>query len=78
MPLYTLLNKKTQTIETVIMSYSDMMTITDSIQGTHEYVPAPLNLVSGHGTITGKIDSGFNDVLHRIKSANKGSTIQTK
>lgn len=78
MPLYTLLNKKTQAIETVTMSYDDMKTITDSIQGTHEYVPAPLNMVSGHGSIAGGIDSGFNDVLHRIKSANKGSTIETK
>ena len=78
MPLYTLLNKTTQEIQTIIMSYEDMMSITDPIQGTHKYVPAPLNMVSGHGTLAGRIDSGFNDVLHRIKSSNRGSTIETK
>ena len=40
-------------------------------------VSAPA-IVSGTGSTTGKIDSGFNDVLTRVKKANRGSNIQTK
>jgi hypothetical protein len=35
-------------------------------------------IVTGTGSITGKIDNGFNDVLTRVKKANIGSNIQTK
>ncbi len=40
-------------------------------------VAAPL-IVSGVGTVLGTVDSGFNDVLQKIKSHHRHSTIVTK
>jgi hypothetical protein len=76
MPLYTLENTKTGELETMTCSYDEMKSLVSS--GKYTYVPGAPRIVSGTGTITGKIDSGFNDVLTRIKKANRGSTIQTK
>ena len=48
------------------------------VEVEYEYIPGAPMIVSGTGTLVGKIDSGFNDVLTRVKKANRGSTIQTK
>lgn len=76
MPTYNLKNNKTGKIENVLCSYNEMRDMVDS--GEYEYIPGAPMIVSGTGTLVGKIDSGFNDVLTRIKKANRGSTIQTK
>lgn len=76
MPTYDLKNNKTGKTENVLCSYDEMRSMVDS--GEYTYIPGVLQIVSGTGTLVGKIDSGFNDVLTRIKKANRGSTIQTK
>ena len=76
MPLYTLENKKTGEIETFTCSYQEMKDLVES--GKYDYIPGAPRIVSGVGSLTGHIDSGFNDVLTKIKKNNRGSKIETK
>ena len=46
--------------------------------GSYRMIISAPAIVSGTGSTTGKIDNGFNDVLTRVKKANRGSNIQTK
>ena len=46
--------------------------------GSYRMLVSAPAIVSGTGSTTGKIDNGFNDVLTRVKKANRGSNIQTK
>ena len=46
--------------------------------GSYKMLVSAPAIVSGTGSVAGRIDNGFNDVLTRVKKANRGSNIQTK
>ena len=79
MPTYTveyLKGKNKGTVSDVLMKYEEVKQLEK--KGQLRIIPSAPMIVSGVGSVTGRIDNGFNDVLKGIKKANRGSTIQTK
>lgn len=79
MPIYTveyLKGKNKGVTEDITCSYDDLQELKKS--GKLKLIPTMPKIVSGRGTLTGGIDSGFNDVLKTIKKNNRGSNIETK
>lgn len=78
MALYTFRNKITEEEYEFSMNMSDYDAFVEELGDEWERVFVPLNIVSGRLNV-GRIDDGFNDVLHRIKSGSgRGHTINTK
>lgn len=76
MPSYTFEHKETGELMDLICSYDEAMTIDKD--GEYKLLPCSPMIVSGTGTVLGKVDNGFNDVLQKVKSNHYGSNILTK
>ena len=73
MPSYTIYNSKTKTSEDVLMSYSELEALLEANPHLSQQLSAP-KIVSGVDGLR-RIDSGFKDLLKRIKKNNRKSTI---
>jgi hypothetical protein len=76
MPTYTFEHLKTGETHTTLCTWKEAEELVNS--GEYRMLPSAPMIVRGTGSVLGKIDSGFNDVLLKAKSAHKGSTIETK
>jgi len=74
MPTYNFYNKKTK------KEYTDLMTISEMeefIKQQHIILlpPTRMNIVSGVGTLDGKADSGWKEVLSKVSEAHPASNL---
>ena len=74
MPTYNFYNKKTK------KKYTDLMTISDMekfIKQKHITLlpPTRMNIVSGTGTLDGKTDNGWKEVLSKVSEAHPASNL---
>ena len=76
MPTYSFEHIKTGDTMTTFCTWEESQEVIKD--GRYRMLVSAPAIVSGTGSTTGKIDNGFNDVLTRVKRANRGSTIQTK
>lgn len=76
MPTYSFENIETGDTMTTFCTWEEAQEVIKD--GRYKMLVSAPAIVSGTGSTTGKIDSGFNDVLTRVKKANRGSNIQTK
>jgi hypothetical protein len=76
MPTYSFEHIKTGDTMTTFCTWEESQEVIKD--GRYRMLVSAPAIVSGTGSTTGKIDNGFNDVLTRVKKANRGSTIQTK
>jgi hypothetical protein len=76
MPTYSFENISTGETLTTLCTWKEAKKLVDD--GEYKMLLSAPRTVSGTGTVVGKIDNGFNDVLKRIKSANYRSSIRTK
>jgi hypothetical protein len=77
MPTYTLRNIKTSNEWDVICSYDELQTILDETSDVVRVLSAP-KIVTGVGTLHGKIPDGFKDKLNQIKKGSgRNNTIRT-
>ena len=74
MPTYRFYNSKTKEEYTDLMSISEME---EFIKKKHIKLlpPTKLNIVSSTGTVDGKTDSGWKDVLSKISEAHPKSNL---
>ena len=74
MPTYRFYNSKTKKEYTDLMSISDMEEL---IKKKHIKLlpPTQLNIVSSTGTIDGKTDSGWTEVMSKISEAHPKSEL---
>ena len=74
MPTYRFYNKRTKKEYTDLMSISEME---EFIKKKHIKLlpPTQLNIVSTTGTIDGKTDSGFKEVLSKVSEAHPNSPL---
>jgi hypothetical protein len=77
MPTYTFRNEETQEEFTTIMSLSEREEFLESNPNIKQCLSAPGYADSVRIGVR-KIDSGFNDVLQKAKSAHLHSTINTR
>lgn len=73
MPLYTYRDKNTGEVFEVLMSYKEIETYNEAHPDYEKIIDAP-NIVSGV-SLTGKVASGFKDVLSRISDAHPSSPL---
>ena len=76
MPTYSFEHIETGETMTTMCTWEEAQTLVKN--GEYRMLLSKPLVVSSTGTITGKIDRGFNDVLTTIKKNNRRSTIQTK
>jgi len=76
MPTYTFEHLKTGDTHTDLCTWEEAQKLVNS--GEYRMLLSAPVIISGTGSVTGKTDRGFNDVLKKIKSSHRGSTIQTK
>ena len=76
MPTYSFENIETGDTMTTFCTWEEAQEFIKD--GSYKMLVSAPAIVSGTGSTTGKIDCGFNDVLTRVKKANRGSNIQTK
>ena len=76
MPTYSFEHIETSDTMTTFCTWEEAQEVIKD--GRYKMLVSAPAIVSGTGSTTGKIDSGFNDVLTRVKKANRGSNIQTK
>ena len=77
MPTYTLRNIKTLNEWDVICSYDELQTILDETPDVVKVLSTP-KIVTGVGTLHGKIPDGFKDKLNQIKKGSgRNNTIRT-
>ena len=74
MPTYNFYNKKTK------KEYTDLMTISEMeefIKQQHIILlpPTRMNIVSGVGTLDGKADSGWKEVLSKVSEVHPASNL---
>lgn len=77
MPIYNMKNTKTDEVVEMNISISKM----ESLKQTGEWITVPVSprIVSESGDIVGKMSSGWNDQLNRIKEGSgRSNTIKTK
>lgn len=78
MPSYTLKDTKTNDIWDVICSYDELQVILNEMPNVVQMLSTP-KIVSGVGSLQSKVPSGFNDLLHKVKSGSgKDNTIKLK
>lgn len=73
MPLYTYRDKNTGEVFEKLMSYTQLESFAEANPHLEKIMDAP-NIVSGV-SITGKVASGFKDVLSRISDAHPSSPL---
>lgn len=73
MPTYVIKDTKTKKIKELVMTMSELDDFLKAHPSKHTVIQAPA-IVSGVDGLR-KIDNGFKDVLKRIKSKHRGSTI---
>lgn len=76
MPTYDIKNIKTGEIKTILCKYTELEELLS--KGEYEKMVSTPMIVSAVGSVVGKIDNGFNDVLQKVKSSHHGSNIETK
>ena len=76
MPTYSFEHLKTGEIHTTLCKWVEAQELVYS--GDYKMLLSAPMIVTGTGSVLGKIDNGFNDVLLKAKSAHRGSTIETK
>jgi len=77
MPTYTLRDIKTQNQWDVVCSYDELQTILDEMPDVVKVLSTP-KIVTGVGSLHGKVPDGFKDKLNQIKKGSgKGNTIKT-
>jgi len=76
MPTYSFEHIDTGDTKTTFCTWEESQEVIKD--GSYRMLVSAPAIVSGTGSTTGKIDNGFNDVLTRVKKANRGSNIQTK
>lgn len=76
MPTYDVRNTKTGEVETILCKYTELEELIS--KGEYEKVVSAPMIVGAVGSLVGKIDNGFNDVLQKVKSNHHGSNIETK
>ena len=74
MPTYRFYNSKTKEEYTDLMSISEMEEFTKK-KHIKLLPPTQLNIVSSVGTIDGKTDSGWNEVMSKISEAHPKSEL---
>ena len=77
MPIYNMKNIKTDEVVEMNISISKM----ESLKQTGEWITVPVSprIVSESGDMYGKVSSGWNDQLNRIKKgSSRSNTIKTK
>lgn len=74
MPTYTFINEQTRETEEHFMSISSLDGFKQAHPQLKQYFAQTPPVVSG---VNSKPDGGFREVLQRIKSANRGSNINT-
>ena len=74
MPLYSFHNKETDEIWEDLMSISSMEAFLEQNLHIQQVIHAPA-VISGISGVTHKNDSGFNDMMSRIASANPTSPL---
>jgi hypothetical protein len=76
MPTYTIEDKNTGEQEEMFMSISEMLIYFDDNPNKRQVIGSPM-IVSGVASARMKPDHGFRDVLKKIKSKHRRSTINT-
>ena len=76
MPTYNFQNRDTDAIKSVFCTYAEALTMVET--GEWKLCLSAPATVSGVGTVVGKIDGGFNDLLKTIHKNNRHSKIQTR
>ena len=76
MPTYSFEHLKTGETHTTLCTWEEAQQLVNS--GEYKMLLSAPMIVRSTGSVTGKTDRGFNDVLQKIKSSHRGSTIQTK
>ena len=77
MPTYTLRDIKTNNQWDVVCSYDELQTILDEMPDVIKVLSTP-KIVTGVGTLHGKVPDGFKDKLNQIKKGSgQGNTIKT-
>jgi len=76
MPTYSFEHLETGETYTTLCTWEEAQQLVNS--GEYKMLLSTPMIVRSTGSITSKVDGGFNDVLKKIKSSHRGSTIQTK
>lgn len=76
MPTYSFEHLETGETHTTLCTWEEAQQLVNS--GEYKMLLSTPMIVRSTGSITSKVDGGFNDVLKKIKSSHRGSTIQTK
>ena len=77
MPSYTLKDIKTQETWDVICSWNELQIMLDEMPNVKQTLATP-KLVSDTGSLLGKTDDGWKDVLNKVKSGSgRANTIKT-
>jgi hypothetical protein len=76
MPIYTFVDKNTDEVFEIMMSFRDLDAYREAHPHHEKLIDAP-NIVSGV-SITNKMDDGFKDVLSKISDAHPKSELAEK
>ena len=76
MPTYSFEHLESGVTLTTLCTWEEAQQLVNS--GEYKMLLSSPMIVRSTGSVTGKIDSGFNDVLQKIKSSHWKSTIETK